>query len=224
MDLPVWQALYEELSDTNFLPITVALESRGAAGARQWIEAASPSHPSLIDQGHLVADLYGFVNVPMAAWIDEDGMIVRPPETAGSTDSFRSMDRVNRTMPEGQRALQRRTRAAYLDALRDWARNGAQSRFVLSNDEVKRRMHPRDEGRARAAVLARLAEYVWRSGYAGDARALLTEAEGLWPESWALKRQAWNLEDPMKSFGDEFWEAVAALGEEPYYQPVEDIS
>lgn len=223
MDLPVWQALYDELSHTNFLPITVALESRGAESARQWIEAASPKHPSLIDQGHLTADLYGFVNVPMAVWIDEDGVIVRPPETAGSTDGFRSMDRVARTMPEDQRALQRRTRAAYLDALRDWARNGARSRFALDGHEVRRRMSPRDEGRARAAVLARLAEHVWRLGHASDARILFDEAEALWPESWALKRQAWNLEDPMKSFGDEFWEAVQALGEKPYYQPMEDI-
>lgn len=223
MDLPVWQALYEELSHTNFLPITVALESRGAEGARQWIEAANPSHPSLIDQGHLVADLYGFVNVPMATWIDEEGTIVRPPETAGSTDSFRSMDRASRTMPEEQRALQRKIRAAYLDALRDWAANGERSRFVLAGDEVRSRLQPRDGGRARAAVLARLAEHAWRSGHEADARTLLTEAEGLWPESWAIKRQAWNLEDPLKSFGDEFWAAVTALGEQPYYQPLKDI-
>jgi len=223
MDLPVWQALYEELAETNFLPITVALESRGREGARQWIEAANPAHPSLIDQGHLTADLYGFVNVPMAAWIDEEGVIVRPPETAGSTDRFRSMDRVARTMPEDQRALQRNTRAAYLDALRDWARNGGKSKFVLAGDEVRRRIQPRNEGSARAAVLARLAEHVWRSGHTSDARSISDEAEALWPESWALKRQAWNLEDPMKSFGDEFWAAVQALGDTPYYRPVGDI-
>ena len=93
----------------------------------------------------------------------------------------------------------------------------------MEEDEVKRRLAPRDEGRARAAVLARLGSYAWRSGYVDDARALFTEAEGLWPESWALKRQAWNLEDPLKSFGDEFWAAVATLGEKPYYQPVRDI-
>ena len=38
------------------------------------------------------------VNVPQAVWIDEAGRIVRPPETAGSTDHFRVMDPATRTL------------------------------------------------------------------------------------------------------------------------------
>src|SRR5438093_144668 len=45
MDLPVWQALYEELASVNLIVITVAMDSGGAADARRWIEAAIPTRP-----------------------------------------------------------------------------------------------------------------------------------------------------------------------------------
>src|SRR5688572_15906176 len=93
MDLPVWQGLYEELKDEGFTPIAVALDTRGPEAARPWIEAAKPGYPCLVDEEHLVGALYGTVNVPTAVWIDEEGRIVRPPETAGTNDSFRAMDR-----------------------------------------------------------------------------------------------------------------------------------
>src|SRR5947207_468966 len=64
MDLPVWQALHEELQERGFTVITVAMDSGGAADARQWIEAAKPTHPSLIDIQHVVAELYDWVNRP----------------------------------------------------------------------------------------------------------------------------------------------------------------
>ncbi len=48
----------------------------------RWIDAAAPTHPSLIDTRHVTGELFGFVNIPMATWIDEDGMIVRNAESA----------------------------------------------------------------------------------------------------------------------------------------------
>jgi hypothetical protein len=224
MDLPVWQALFEELADTNFVPITVAFESRGVEAARPWIEAAKSTYPSLIDRSHLVADLYGMVNVPIATWIDEEGRIVRPPEPAGTNDGFRAMDHETYAMPQEARDSTAAVRRAYLDALRDWARKGSESRFALSGDEVRRRLAAPNEDHARATTLVRLGEYLWNAGWPDDARAVLTDAEQLWPESWAIKRQAWNLEHPLKSGGPEFWAAVDALEDDPYYAPLQDIA
>jgi hypothetical protein len=85
----VWQALYDELKDKGFMVVAVAEESRGAEHARPWIEQAKASYWQLIDTDHRLSDLYNLVNVPQAVWIDEQGRIVRPPETAGSTDHFR---------------------------------------------------------------------------------------------------------------------------------------
>lgn len=63
----MWQALQSELADTNFQVISVAFESRGVAAALPYIEAAKPTYPCLIDREHLVARLYGMLNVPTAA-------------------------------------------------------------------------------------------------------------------------------------------------------------
>src|SRR5881296_2922830 len=91
MDLPVWQALYEELAPRNFTVITVAMDAGGADHVRQWIEAAKPTHPSLIDTRHVVAELYDWVNVPSNAWIDEEGRIVRPNDPGFAGEYFRGM-------------------------------------------------------------------------------------------------------------------------------------
>ena len=64
------------------------------------------------------------MNVPQAIWIDEQGRIVRPPETAGSTDHFRRMDLKTRTMTPEDQAERLAARQAYLEAVRAWVNTG----------------------------------------------------------------------------------------------------
>src|SRR5258705_8262318 len=82
MDLPGWQALRSELRPLGLEIVTVALDTRGAEAAGPWIDVARPNHPSLIDAAHSLDALLGITNVPMGVWIDEDGVLVRPAETA----------------------------------------------------------------------------------------------------------------------------------------------
>src|SRR5260370_27575812 len=98
--------------------VAVAEESRGTDHARPWIEQAKSDYWQLIDAEHRLSDLYNLVNVPQAVWIDEHGRIVRPPETAGSTDHFRRMDLKTRTMSPEDQAERLAARQAYLDAVR----------------------------------------------------------------------------------------------------------
>ena len=111
----MWQKLYDELRDQNFIIITVAMDSRADA-ARPWIEAVGPSYPALIDQDHRVAELYNMVNVPQAVWIDETGRIVRPAEHAGAYEAFRSLDRKTMTVPEDKMAIAAEAKATYVNA------------------------------------------------------------------------------------------------------------
>ena len=115
----MWQALYDELKQHNFMVIAVAMDSRQDA-ARPWIEDAGAAYVSLIDRDHIVAARYNMVNVPQAAWIDEAGQFVRPPEIAGAYEGFRQMDRATFTTPEEVTALVADAKKTYLDALRDW--------------------------------------------------------------------------------------------------------
>jgi hypothetical protein len=57
-------------------------------------------------------------------------------------------------------------------------------------------------------------------GHRQEAQRYFAEAKRLHPENWSFKRQSWALEEPGKASGPEFWAAVEALGEKPYYPPV----
>lgn len=221
MDLPVWQALYEELKDKNFVPIAVAFDTGGAATAGEWIRKANATYPALIDEQHVVAELYNMVNVPSAVWIDEAGRIVRSTETAGASDAFRSMDHTTFQLPADKIAELQTKRAVYLDALRDWAANGAASKHLLAPDEARRRLRGPSAQHALAAANFRLGVWLFEHGQAEAAQRWFHEAQRLRPESWNYKRQAWSLEEPGKAGGPEFWAAVDALGDKRYYPDIE---
>src|SRR5687768_16658689 len=102
--------------------VAVAMDSRPDA-ARPWIEAATPTHVSVIDRHHRVAELYNMVNVPQAVWIDETGRIVRPTETAGAYEGFRKMDRATGKVPDDVAAITTGAKRTYVDAVRDWVVN-----------------------------------------------------------------------------------------------------
>lgn len=217
----MWQRLYEELGGRGFVVIAVALESRGAAAARPYVEAAKATYPCLLDPEHRVAELYGMTNVPQAVWIDEALRIVRPTEPAGTTDAFRAMDRRDYSLPDGARSELRQARRVYLDALRDWVEKGEASEYVFSEAQLRARQQPPDPVSAQAHASFRLGHYLWQQGNTAEATALLEDAIRLCPDSWSFWRQARNLEEVTKSGGPEFWARVDALGARRYYAPVE---
>ena len=199
----MWQALRDELHPQGFELVTVGLDTQGDAGCRAFIEAAKPRHPSLLDRHHVLADLFGVINIPSSVWIDENGVIVRPAETApappraaGSAPGF--------SMPAGvpQRFVEIMTEAAkikkdppaYHAALRDWVENGANSRFALSPDEVVARSRPRDNAKALGHAHFQLATQLEIDGHHDAAVHHFREAHRLVPDSWTFRRQAWSLE------------------------------
>jgi hypothetical protein len=215
----VWQSLHDELKDHGFTVLAVALDE--PEPARRWIEAAKPTYPCLIDREHHLADLYHLVNVPQAVWIDESGRIVRPPETAGSTDAFRAMDRQTFAMPEAAAAERVRVKARYLDAVRDWARRGAASVHVLDEARAAARLGQPDDAVAEAHARFRLGQHLLRQGRSEEARAQMAEATRLHPDSWAMWRQAAEKDARGLASGPAFWARVDALGARPYYPPAD---
>src|ERR1700761_8214420 len=155
-----------------------------------WNQAARPSYPCLIDTEHVVSELYAMTNVPMAVWIDERGRIVRPTETAGFSEGFRSMDPDTLTLPQADVDRLTTNRNTYIDALRDWVRKGPDSEFALSQDEVRRRMHLPSDDDARAAAHARLGKYLLDAGDHEGAAEHYREASGLAPQKWNYRRHS----------------------------------
>jgi len=196
--------------------VAVAEESRGAEHARPWIEQAKSSYWQLIDTDHRLSDLYNLVNVPQAVWIDEEGRIVRPPETAGSTDHFRRMDLKTRTMSPEDQAERLAARQSYLDAVRAWVNTG---RYALPADDARAGLPKVTKEIAEAHARFRLGVWLRAHGDIVEGDRQMNTASALHPDSWSMWRQAADLEEVGKASGADFWKRVQALGDRPYYPP-----
>lgn len=244
----MWQVIYEELKPRGIEFIAVALDTGGKAAvearircrdlaalpsvvaplmgwsAELWAKQAPPSYPCLIDEAHVVAELYGMVNVPQGVWIDEQGRLVRPVESAGTADMTRKMDRTTFELPAEAAARSIATRNEYIDALRDWVEHGAASRYVMKPEEIRRRLRGPAEADVRAATHVRLARHLYAQGELERAKHHFREAVNLCPEKWNYRRQS-NMLDPQSigqlNAGPDFWAAVDALGEREFYEPAD---
>jgi tetratricopeptide (TPR) repeat protein len=203
--LPGWQALYKDLKHKNFEIISVAEDTGGAKDAGQWITAAKPEYTALIDDKQIVTQKYNMVNVPTAVWINEQGRIVRSNEVAFVDDRFKSFTGMDA--------------APYLAAIRDWAANGAKSVYALNETELKDRLKPQSDERARADAEFALGEYLYKQGKGADAIPHFKEAQRLAPDNWNYKRQAWALSDAERDYGTSFKKEVQKLNGKPYYEP-----
>ena len=177
----MWQTLYEELADSNFVVITVAMD-KTADDARPWIEAAKPTHPSLIDSQHLVADLYNMVNVPTIVWIDEEGRIARPNDVAFGRDTFKAITGVDS--------------AKHMDALRAWVRGEAPA---MTPDTVRslRSSTTRQHQEARAEF--GLAFWLYEQGRSEAAERHFLRGGELAPDDFMIRRGSMPMRgiDPM---------------------------
>jgi hypothetical protein len=210
---------------------SVALDAGGAEAAVPWIDRAKTTHPALVDRGHLLDELLGVVNVPSGVWIDEEGMIVRPPEPAFPWRPRQPSDELLAQLPaitaEQLREAQkiRIEPERYVAALRDWVERGRDSAYALSPEEVIARSRSRDEGGARAAACFELGQHLVDAGHAADAVRWFKEAHRLDPQNWTYKRQAWSLADPLQGptaeYDSDWLTDVRKIGAENYYPPLE---
>ena len=218
--MSVWQKLYDELKDQNFIVIAVAMDSEAEA-ARPWIEAAAPDYPALIDRDHRVAELYNMVNVPQAVWIDEAGTIVRPAENAGAYEGFRAMDLETWTMPEDELATTISAQATYMAAVGDWVREGAACGHLFDADRAKAQTAAPSKETVQAHCHFYLGQYLLRHGRETEAQEHLAEASRLHPTSWNIWRQAAEKNETGLAASADFWARVKALGDDHYYPPVD---
>lgn len=171
---------------------------RGAEVEREFIEAANPKYPSLIDPRFVVAELYNTRNVPALFWIDETGHIVRGNDPAYLT---------RRDPDTGQRTVVER----YLNVIRDWVRNGPASIYLTPDTETRSRIGASDDANQQAMVHFRLGAYLDRHNHHEEAVAQFKQALALKPDNWNYRRQAYNLGNA-DEYGMTMQEATQAIG------------
>jgi hypothetical protein len=183
--------------------ITVALD-RSPDDARPWIEAARPTHPSLIDVRHLLAELYHVVNVPTVVWIDEGGRIVRPQDVAFGTDTFRHLTGIEA--------------ARHLGALRAWVR-GERPPFPPEKTRALLSLPTAADQEARAEF--GLGQWLYARGDHEAAARHFERAGSLVPADFTIRRGTMPMRglDPMGPDFRKMWTDWAAAGQR-YYRPL----
>jgi len=210
--VPVWQRLYEEINDPDFVIICVAEDTGGEAVAGPIFDAAQPTYIQIVDEDHIVSSAFNFVNVPSAAWIDEQGRIVRVDEgTYAKTHQI----------GEGEQAFTFGT-DVYSPAVKDWVRNGAASRFVQPASTVAGniRAHSFDQLKADAAF--RLANLFRAHGRKEKAEKYWDLAQALNPDSINFIRQSLTLTEE-GSAGETFRKVMGDYARQgkDYYRPLD---
>jgi hypothetical protein len=198
----VWQALHEELGGAGFTVITVALD-KSVDDARPWIDAAHPTHPSLIDTRHVIADLFNIVNVPTSVWIDERGQIARPNDVAFGTDTFRHITSVDSSR--------------YLAAVRAWVRGERPASAARARELTP---VPSDADQQARAEFG-LAEWLWEQGRPEAAERHFARAGELAPHDFTIRRGSMPMRG-LDPFGPDFRAMIMAWGQagHVYYQPL----
>jgi hypothetical protein len=163
--------------------------------------------------------------------VNEEGVLVRPPEPAFPWRPRAVSDELMAQLPAVSAEQLREAQKmqiepeAYVAALRDWVEKGSDSEYALSPDEVIERSRPRDASESEAAAAFELGQHLHRTGNPDAAVRWFRDAHRLAPDNWTYKRQAWSLADPLQDHTEQYdsdWLTdVRKIGAENYYPKVE---
>jgi len=208
----VWQQVYEEINDPDFVILCVAEDTGGEAVAGPIFDAANPTYIQIVDENHIISSAFNFVNVPSAAWIDEEGRIVRIDE--GTYAKIHELSNKERSITFGN--------DVYTPALRDWVEKGDKSEFVQSIAMVTSNIRELSFDQQKADAAFRLANLFRGHGSSEKAEQYWNLTQTLNPDSINFFRQNLTLSEE-GSAGKSF---MARRGEyesqkKDYYRPLD---
>lgn len=210
--MPVWQQVYEEINDPSFVIICVAEDTGGEAVAGPIFDAAKATYVQVVDEDHIISSAFNFVNVPSAAWIDEDGKIVRIDEgTYAKTHQF----------GDGEQSITFGN-DVYAPALKDWVAKGADSEHVQSAKTVTANIREHSFDQLKADAAFRLANLFRAHGRKEKAEQYWEMAQSLNPDSINFIRQNLTLTEE-GSGGETFMRLMgeyASQGKD-FYRPLD---
>ena len=210
--MPVWQQVYEEINDPNFVIICAAEDTGGEAVAGPIFDAANATYVQVVDEDHIISSVFNFVNVPSAAWVDEEGRIVRIDEGTYAKTHELSV---------GEQAISFGT-DVYSPALRDWVEKGADSEYVQSATTVAGNVREHSFDQLKADAAFRLANFFRAHGQKEKAEQYWDMARSLNPDSINFIRQNLTLTE-VGSGGETFMKLMGEYVSQgkDYYRPLD---
>jgi hypothetical protein len=186
------------LADEDFTVIAVAIDN-SPEDVRPWVDGIT--YPVLVDQNHLLTELYAISNVPTVIWIDEDDRIVRPNGIAFGSDLFKQFTGVES--------------GPHMDAVRRWVNDGSEP---LSGDEARHAVAALSDDEVLARLHFRVAAQALRQGDEATARRHFESATELAPMDFTIRRAAMPLlgDDPFGPTFFTFYEQWQEAGS-PYH-------
>ncbi len=210
--MPVWQHVYEEINDPNFVLICAAQDTGGEAVAGPIFDAANPTYIQVVDEDHAISSAFNFVNVPSAVWIDEEGRMVRIDE--GTYAKVHQMGEGEQTFTFGT--------DVYSPAVKDWVANGANSKHLQPAETVTGNIRSHTFEQLKADAAFRLANLFRAHGQANKAEQYWQLAQELNPDSINFIRQNLTLSEE-GSAGETFMKLMGDYISEgrDYYRPLD---
>lgn len=150
--------------------ISIAQDAQGPDVVRPWLETASVTFRTLVDQHNVVGKAYGLKFVPVAIIVDGDGRLARPVRAVNiADDAFRSQ-------------------------LESWAATGEIPRAWLEEEASQVRPMTLEEREADARF--QLALVLREAGRNDEALEQLRLAVCADPQNWLIRKQMWAIENP----------------------------
>lgn len=210
--MSVWQRILEDINDPNFVIISAAQDTGGEPVAGPIFDAANPTYVQVVDENHIISSAFHFVNVPSAAWVDEEGRLLRIDE-----GTYAKIHEIG----EGDQKFQFGT-DAYAPAVKDWAAKGAESAYVRPPEAVTADIRERSADEHKADAAFRLANLFRRHGREEKAEQYWNMALALNPDSINFIRQNLTLTEE-GSAGQTFQKLIGEYTKEgkPYYRPLD---
>jgi len=169
----VWRQYHERHTGDGVEVLSVAIDAQGGDKARPYVERASATFTTVVDEENLLSRLYGFKAIPNGLLIDEGG-VIRHKEFGGFDI--------------------REARTA--DLLERWAREGPWDAPALSAEDEAVTV-----GHARSMMHFQEGLELYRAGRASEAMARWREGVRISPENWVIRKQIWAVEHPDRFYG-----------------------
>lgn len=183
-DVAKWQTIYEELNEPNFEIICVAEDAQGEAVAKEWFVNAKATYTCIVDPTHKISTLFGWVNVPTGAWIDEEGFIVRVNEDAYAGIHEMEDPVRQRTFKFGN--------TTFPNATKNWVKNGLQDNLKQTKEKLTANTRSISNTDLLADANFKLGLYFQHQQAEQLAENYFKIAQDLAPDNWNIHRQSWT--------------------------------